>query len=71
MPDILIKDLRYILEGGICSPTDTHFTSFLYNYQEDYFELSEGENSYYDGLKNNGGIIKNNNILEYIIDKSH
>ena len=45
--------------------------SFLYSFQEDdYFDLPKGEKYYYDGKENNGRIIKNNNILNYIINKN-
>ncbi len=70
LPEILIKNSNYILVGGICSPSDIHFTSFLYNYQEDCFDLYKGENYYYDGKENNGGIIKINNLLDYITNKN-
>ena len=33
-------------------------------------KLEEGFSYYYDGLENNGGIIQENDILNFIIDKN-
>lgn len=63
LPEISIKNIKYILVGGICSPSVIHFTGFLYNYQYDYFGLKKGENYYYDRKENKGCIIK----IEYIL----
>ena len=46
-PEIYIKNIKYILVGGICSPTVIHFTAFFYNYQYNYFGLKKGENIIY------------------------
>ena len=69
-PETIIKGIKYILVGGICSPTKIHFTSFLYNYKINNLNLEEGNSYYYDGMDFNGGIIKVDNILNFIIDKN-
>jgi len=69
-PKTIIKGIKYNLVGGICSPTKIHFTSFLYNYQLDFLQLTKSNSYYYDGMEFNEGIIKENNILNYIIDKN-
>ena len=46
------------------------FYFFLFHYQINYLKLEEGCSYYYDGLENNGGIIQENDILNFIIDKN-
>ena len=66
----IIKGNKYKLVGVICSPTKIHFTSFLYKYELNKFDLKEGNSHYYDGLNFKGGIILVDNILNFIIDKN-
>ena len=58
------------MAGGICSPSIIHFTSFLYCYRNNDFELKKGNNYYYDNNSNDGAIIKIDNIIDYIKDKN-
>ena len=39
IPEILIKNKKFVLADGICTPTDNHFTAFLFNYNCEYFDL--------------------------------
>ena len=59
---IKLKNFNYSLVGGICTPTDNHFTPFIYFCQKEYFNLELGGNYYYDSMQYNGGIIKKDNI---------
>ena len=69
-PEIIIKQKKYKLVEEICSPSVIHFTAFIYNCREDYFGLNKGDNYYYDGLNNNGAIIKIDDLFNYLLDKN-
>ena len=47
-PNLIIRNQKYVLSGGICTPFDNHFTAFLVNYTYDNFDLEIGGNYYYD-----------------------
>lgn len=42
IPELIIRNQKYVLSGGICTPGDIHFTAFLVNYAYDYFDLEIG-----------------------------
>ena len=65
-----IRNKKYDLSGGICTPVDKHYITFLVNYMYNYFDLEENRNYYYDGMHNSGGVIKIDNIYDYITTKN-
>lgn len=70
IPEILIKNKKFVLEGRICTPTDNHFKAFFFNYNCEYFDLDLGGNYYYDDMLYSGGIIKVDNIFDFIKSKN-
>ena len=70
IPEIIIRNQKYVLSGGICTPVDKHFSAFLVNYMCNYFDLEYNGNYYYDRMQYSGAIIKIDNIYDYITTKN-
>ena len=69
-PETIIMGIKYNLVSGICFPSKVHFTAFSYNYKVNYLQLENWIGIINDGMESNGGIIKENNILNFILDKN-